>query len=187
MVDDLQRCAERVVGRPKAFAFAMHVENEASDRGRGIAAIVHQIVPVLVAVLGYIPTKRGQKIEPMLRAQLFLREDRAKRQCVRRAVRRAHQGRRQFVEPAELFLCQHARMVRDVVRGARKAIEGENCRAVPRRDDPRSHREILVRVALAGLDLGERRHGEFAACILPFHIPPRPRTCCQAESIVNTT
>ena len=54
VIDDLQRRAKRIVGRPGRAALAMHVEHEAPDRHGRIAAIVDQIVPVAVAQLGHI-------------------------------------------------------------------------------------------------------------------------------------
>ena len=58
VVDDLQRRAQRVGGRPGRAVFAVHVEHEAADRHGRVAAIVHELVPVGVAQLGDVAAGR---------------------------------------------------------------------------------------------------------------------------------
>ena len=54
--------------RPERLVLAVHVQHEAADRRRRIAAVVHQVVPVVVAQLAHIATEGLQQIERMPRA-----------------------------------------------------------------------------------------------------------------------
>ena len=54
MIDDLQHGADVVGCGPRRPALAMHVEHKAPDRHRRIAAIVDQLVPIGVAMLGNV-------------------------------------------------------------------------------------------------------------------------------------
>ena len=74
VIDDLQRRAQSVGGRPHGRIFFMHVENETADRRRGQSAIVHQLRPVGVAVLPRVEPKGLQKVQRMFRAQAGLGE-----------------------------------------------------------------------------------------------------------------
>ena len=59
-------------------------------------------------------------------------------------------------------------------------------RAMARVDEDGRDGKILVRVALAGTQRGGGlAHARVIAWARPFHIPPRPRQCCNAESKVN--
>ena len=72
MIDDLQRRAERVVGRPGRAALAMDIEHEAADRHRRIGAIVNQIVPIPIAALGDVHAKGRQQVLRMARRKIAL-------------------------------------------------------------------------------------------------------------------
>ncbi len=74
MIDDLQRRAQRIVGRPDRAALAMHVADEAADRHRRECAIADQIVPVAVAQLGDVEPECGEQILRVLRRQVALGE-----------------------------------------------------------------------------------------------------------------
>ena len=65
----------------------------------------------------------------------------------------AEQARFQAVEVAKLLGLAKARMVGDVVGDAHELVEGQDGAAVPRLDQPRGHREILIPRALAGSQL----------------------------------
>ena len=74
MIDDLQRGAQRVVGRPDRAALAMDVADEAADRHGRERAIRDQIVPVAIAQLGDVELERGDQILGVLRRQPALGE-----------------------------------------------------------------------------------------------------------------
>ncbi len=183
MVDHLERGAQRVVGRPGGAALAMHVQHEAADRHRRIAAIVHQLVPIRGARFGDVAAEGFEKIERVLVGQAPLGEHAAQRDAFRRGVAFAGQAGAHIFEQGELLGRRGAGMVGDVVGGARETVESENRRAVPLRDQHRRDGKILVLMALAGSEIA---HVLPIACALPFHMPPRPRQCWTAESSVKT-
>ena len=77
-------------------------------------------------------------------------------------------------------------MIGHVIGRAGKSVKGENDRTVPRLYQNRRNRKVFVPVSLAGRELGGFAHAVPAACARPFHIPPRPRQNCTAESSVKT-
>ena len=70
-------------------------------------------------------------------------------------------------------------MIGDVVGDADEFVERQDGRAMARMNEPRGDRKILVVMALAGTQIGSRRHRnlDVLACTRPFHSPPRPRAC----------
>ena len=107
-------------------ALAMHVEHEAADRHRRIAAIVDQFVPVGVALLGDVLPERGQQILRMARRQRALGQRSAQRDgfAARRRSRRA--GSPPAVEQRELFALAERRVIGDVVGRPHEFVEGED-------------------------------------------------------------
>ena len=97
-------------------ALAMHVEHEAADRHRRIAAIVDQLVPVRVAVLGDVLAERLEQILRVLRAT----------GCARRAPRAASMPAALLIVAAEQARLQAVEM-RELVRLA-AASDGRRCR-----------------------------------------------------------
>ena len=69
MIDDLQRRAHGVGGRPHGRVFSVHVENETANGRGGQSAIVHELGPVGVAVLPRVEAKSLEEIQGMFRAQ----------------------------------------------------------------------------------------------------------------------
>ena len=115
VIDDLQHRAD-IVGRgPGRAALAMHVEHEAADRHRRIAAIVDQLVPVRVAVLGDVLAERLEQVLRVLRRQVALGQRRTQRDAGRVVVVAAEQARLQAVEMRELV-------------GLAQASDGRRCR-----------------------------------------------------------
>ncbi len=164
---------KRVVGGPGRAALAMHVEHEAADRHRRIAAIVDQVVPIAVAELGDVEPERGEQILGVARRQLALVELRPQRDADRIVVAAAEQGRLQPVEQRELLRRRQRGMVGDVVGGAHEIVEREDRRAVARMDEPRGHRKILVPMALA--------RSRFGGVIIasPIRWPARAPSSCR--------
>ena len=71
VIDDLQRRAERVIGRPDSSGLlAMHVADEAADRHGRIAAVIDEIVPVAIAQLVTSRMKAVMQVARMLRIEL---------------------------------------------------------------------------------------------------------------------
>ena len=159
MIDDLQRGAQRIVRRPGVAALAVHVEHEAADRHRRIAAISDQILPVAIAALGDVHAKRREQILSVAWRKRALGERVAQRGRVRLGLVFAQQPLFELVEQRELVRFGERGMVRDVVGGAHEAVERENQSAVTASDQAGSHREVLVPMGLAGLDFrGGPRH-----------------------------
>jgi len=92
----------------------------------------------------------------------------------------------QVRKPAKLLVRIGGRMIRDIIGGSRKAVEGHDRAAMLRLKQDRSDGKILVAMPLAGGEIDHvRAHRPTAACARPFHMPPRPRPCCQADRIVQ--
>ena len=95
-------------------------------------------------------------------------------------------SRFEVIEESQLLLLAQRGVIGDVVGDPYEFVEGENGAAMPRMDEPRRDREILITVALAGAQCGGiSGHGSIA-WTRPFHMPPLPRACCRAESSVNS-
>src|SRR6185437_6353362 len=115
----------------------MHVENEASDRHRRIAAIVDQLGPRVVAGLRHILAKSPEKIERVLRGNARALQLPAKRQSVRSGIGLAEESVFERRKKCELCGLIEMRMNRSIVRGTREAIERKNGCAITGRNDPR--------------------------------------------------
>ena len=179
MIDDLQRRAQGVVRRPRGAALAMHIEHEAPDRHRRVAAIVDQVVPVAVAQLGRVHAERGKQVLGVARRKAVRRQRVAQPCGDRLALRLAGEAVLQPIDERELLGRRQRRMIGDVVGDADEFVERQDGRAMARMNEPRGDREILVVMALAGTQIGSRRHRnlDVLACTRPFHSPPRPRAC----------
>ena len=92
VIDDLQRGAQRIVRRPGGAALAMHIEHEAADRHRRIAAVVDEVVPVPVAQLGHVHAERGEQVLRVARRQAALGERVAQPHGFRDCRRRCRAG-----------------------------------------------------------------------------------------------
>ena len=103
MVVDLQAGAQRVGCRPGRRALAVHVEHEAADRHRRVAAIVNDVVPVLVAQLGHVHPERDQHVERVARRHPALGQRVAQADRFRLAVALAEQFRLEQVELGAAF------------------------------------------------------------------------------------
>ena len=103
VIVDLQRGAQRVVRRPGGAALAVHIEHEAPDRHRRVAAIVNEIVPVLVAQLGHVHAERDEQVLRVARRQAALGERVAQPHGFRIVVALPEQIRFQPVELLELL------------------------------------------------------------------------------------
>ncbi len=97
MIDDLERGAQGVIGRPAILAFAMHIQHETPHRHGGIAAIIDQLVPIAIAQLGDVAAESFQKIQRVLIGQAMLDLNRAHhlaQLCIKRSLApRLHQPR----------------------------------------------------------------------------------------------
>jgi len=88
-------------------------------------------------------------------------------------------------EQVELGFGRSLRVIGNIVRRSREAVIGHNRRAMLGAKQEARHRKILVSVILARSKVGYVCHRPAAACARPFHMPPRPRMCCQADSKVQ--
>ena len=79
-------------------------------------------------------------------------------------------------------------MIGDIVGGAHEIVECQDRGPVALGDEHGGDGKILVMVALArGQCGGVFAHVPAIAWARPFHMPPRPRQNCTAESMVNPT
>src|SRR5262249_20596860 len=74
MIEDLERRTERIGIGPRRAVLAVHIEHKAPDRHGGIAAIMHELIPIRVAALGDVGAKSGEEIERMNRSKPLLRQ-----------------------------------------------------------------------------------------------------------------
>src|SRR6478752_4067741 len=188
VIDDLQRRAEGIIGRPGNPAFTMYVEHEASNRHGRVCAVADQIVPIAVAQLGHIHAERGEQVLCVARGELTGAELRAQGDTDAVLIAPAEQCRLEPVKQRELILRRKVGMVRDIVRSADEFVECEDRRAMARMNQPRRHGEIFVPMALARacFDRSDHHGSDRLACTRPFQAPPRPRTYWYAESRVKS-
>ena len=184
MIDDLQRRAQRIVGRPHGSALAVHVADKAADRHGRQRAIADEIVPIAIAELGDVELERGKQILRMLGRKIALGKRVAQPHRYRIFVALSGQARIEAIEQRKLFFRLERGMVGDVVRGAHEIVERQDWRTMARLNQPGSHREIFIPMTLArapvpGVTFARvtHRNSETLACARPFHMPPRPRAC----------
>ena len=167
--------------------FAMHVEHEATDRRRRIAAIVHEVGPIGVAQLGDVAAERFQQVERMpvrqatgpqdwpaaLRLRGWRRSRRAARPPFARAARasprrRSRHGRRH--RP------RHARSDR------RPGSPARSCGRIRRE----ATGKFSSRWPLPDAKSAAACHASpVMAWARPFHMPPRPRQTAKADCTVK--
>ena len=123
MVVDLQARAQRVRRGPGRGALAVDVEHEAPDRHRRIAAIMNDVVPILVTQLGDVHPERDQHVERMARRHRALGQRAAQIDRFLLRVALAQQLRFEQVEIAKLFVRAERRVVGDVVGGPDEIVE----------------------------------------------------------------
>lgn len=174
MIDDLQRGAERVIRRPDAAGiFAMDVADEASDGHRRIAAIVDEIVPVAITQLRHVALEGDDQVARMLRIEAALATCVAQSACDRRIrFGLSHKPVIERVQEIELFLRAERGMIGDVVGGANEIIEGEDRRAMTRRDQKGGDGKIFVAMGLSRT----RPRNVHDDAVLPLHGAPAPST-----------
>ncbi len=137
----------------------MHVEHETSDRHRRIAAVMDDLVPVLVAQLGDVHAEGDQQVKSMARGHAARGERPAQADSdILRLAGPGEFGLEQIQQP-QLLVARQARMVGDVVGGAHEIVEGEDQRPMLGADDPGRDRKVLVPVCLAGSQIARGGHG----------------------------
>ena len=165
----------------------MHVEHEATDRGRGIAAVVHELRPIGVAPLGDIATEGFQQVERMPVREAAGLQDGMQRLAFRIGAGLAAQPGLHPRKLLELFLGRGLGMIRHVVRSPRETVEGQDRRPQLRPNQAGGNGEVFIPMALARSEIGGARHVSPAmAWARPFHIPPRPRQTSRADCTVNS-
>ena len=101
----------------------MDVEHETADRHGRIAAIMDDVVPVLVAQLGDVHPERDQHVERMARRHRALGKSAAQADRLRLGVALAQQFRLEEVEIAQLLVRAKRRVIGDVVGRPDEIIE----------------------------------------------------------------
>ena len=170
MIVDLQAGAQRIGCGPGRGALAMHVEHEAPDRHRRVAAIMDDFVPVLVTKFGDVHPERDQDIERMARRHRALGQRVAQINRFFLGVAVAEQFRLEQVEIAKLVVGAQRRMIGNVVGGPHEIVERQDQRPVTRMNDPRRDRKILVAVGLSGSQIARAGHQELATFIWAWRI-----------------
>ena len=149
VIDDLQRGAQRVIGRPAIAAFAVDVADETADRHRRERAIADQIVPIAIAQFGDVELERGEQVLRVLRRQIARGKLAAQAHRDRVAVVLAGEAGIEAIEQRQFFGRRQRRVVGDVVGGTDEIVERQDRPAMARSNEPGRHREILIPVALA--------------------------------------
>ena len=164
----------------------MDVEHEATDRGRGITAVVHEVRPVGVAQLGNVATEGFEQIERMAIGEGAGLQDGSQRVRFRAGTGLAAQPGLHARELLQLFLGRRVGVIGDIVRGTHEAIERQDRRPQLRANQAGGDGKVFIPVALARREVGRARHRSPAmAWLRPFHIPPRPRHTSTADCTVN--
>ncbi len=160
MVEHLQRGAERVGGPPGGAVLAMQIEHVASDRGRGIAAIIHQLGPVRVAVL------RASWRNATSNSRAWMSSTPERPRDSRSFTALGEPSARVPISTSSIafkrvIFCsgRQAGTVGNVVGIAGEGIISMHMLAQPAADQPGADREILVAAILAGPGFDIRRGG----------------------------
>ena len=149
VVDDLQRCADRIGSRPGRRALAMHVEDEAPHRHRRKGAVRDQIVPVRVAPLDRVEPKSLEQVLRVPRPETAFGPARAAElRLAGSSPPVGEQGRLHPIQTGDFFLRGQIRVVGDVVGGADKIVERQNDRAVCGANKEGRDGKILLPVGL---------------------------------------
>ncbi len=136
----------------------MDVEHEAADRHRRIAAIMNDLVPILVAQLGHVHAERDQHVERMTRRHAAFGERAAQADGLGLGVALAEQLRLEQVEIGKLLVGRERCVVGDVVGGADEVVIRQDQGAMTRMNDPGRDGKILVAVTLTGSQFARRGH-----------------------------
>ncbi len=143
----------------------MDVEHEAADRHRRIAAVVNHVVPVLVTQLGDVHPERDQHVERVAWRHGALGQRVAQADSLFLGIALAQQFRLEQIEITELLVGRERRMVGDIVGSPDEVVERQNQRAVPRMNDPRRDRKILVAVGLSRSQVARAGHQKLATFV----------------------
>ena len=149
VVQDLQRAAERVAGRPAPGAFIVQVEQEPPDRVSGDARSKRPDQPSSGSPRPSASWRNATSSRAACATRASLpsgAEGGAQPERLRRAVPVAGQPRLEPSEPRELRQRSERGIVRHVVGGAREAIKGKDRRPKVGSDQQRADREVLLRV-----------------------------------------
>ena len=123
MIDDLQGRTQRIGIGPNRTVLAVKIEDKAPYRIGGIAAIVHELVPIGVATLGYVGAECREKIERMCGGEAVLRQHRSERQGRLGLVGFAKQRSLQEIKSGKFIALRERGMVGNVVGCAGKTVE----------------------------------------------------------------
>ena len=108
---------------------------------------MHQVIPIAVAALGGVQPEGGQEVLRMPGGQAAFLEDAAQHGRNAVSVIFSEQPSLKAIEQRQfLVLCERG-VVGDVVGRPHELIKGEDWSAMPRADQARGDRKILVAVA----------------------------------------
>ena len=114
MVEHLQRRAQRIGGRPRLAALTVKIKQLPSDRRGRVAAIRHQIVPVVIAQFCRIQAKGVQHVVAVLGGCSRLRQ----------ALTHPYRGRR-IAPRCAVEDCRHAIKTTNLIGGAQRGVVGD--------------------------------------------------------------
>jgi len=127
----------------------MHVEHVATDRGRGVAAVVHELRPIGVAPLRDVAKKGFQQVERMAIGEATGLQDSPQRVSFRTGSGLAAQPGLHPRKLLQLFLGRRVGMIGDIVRCPHEPIEGQDRRPQLRANQAGGDGEVFIPMAFA--------------------------------------
>src|SRR5215213_8425617 len=113
----------------------MHIEHETSDRHCRIAAIINELVPVLIAQLARVHAEGMEQILRMARRKSAFVERLLQSPCFLACARVADETVFKPIEQLELFLSAQRSMIGDVICRPDKVIECQDDVTVARMNE----------------------------------------------------
>ena len=135
MIDDLQRRAQCVIGRPDRAALAVHVADETTHRHRRQRTITDEIVPIAITQFGHVEPERGEQILRMARRKASRSKCVAQLDRDRIFVVAADKASLETIEQAKLLVRRKCSVIGDIVSGADKIIECQDHLAMARMNE----------------------------------------------------
>src|SRR5215471_9927663 len=160
MIDDLQRCAQRIVGRPGAAAFAGDVEHIAPNRHRRVGAVLDELLPIGVTQFGRVHAEGAKQVLRVSGRHPAFAQHRPQRDAFWLGVIGAEKTLFEPIEMHDLVLSAQLRMVGDIVGNAYELIERKNGPTMLWVNQPGRDGKIFVPRSLSGSKLMRVFHYE---------------------------
>ena len=125
MIDHLKGRAQRIGIGPGRPVLAMKIEHESPDRHGGVAAIMHQLVPIRVAALGDVARKAVRRSSGWVGASPLSASTRRSGSAAWRCPTCRAESASE-ASSRQLAAFRQGRVIGDVVGGAREAVEAQD-------------------------------------------------------------